>query len=366
MPPEMRKLVHDPGRRRVVPNPAVERGATLNSYDLMPSLPYVARAMFTAITLLSIGGCVSITEDAYTDLAPATLAVAERTRPEGSILMRIFKEESELEVWRQGADGRYALHKTHPMCRWSGRLGPKTADGDRQAPEGFYQVTASLMNPNSKYHRSFNLGYPNQLERALGYTGDSLMVHGACSSAGCFAMTDNGVAEVYAEAQSAFRIGQSDFQVQSFPFRMTAEQMAKHQGDPNIEFWRNLKLGYDVFEVTRREPTVAACGGRYVFDARRVDGAAALEPTAACPAMNTRVDPRVSAKRHDDERVVQKLLVEGRAEMAMAYVDGGMHPKFRSLLARLGAEELARETSSTAVQISRPDAALVDPYQAGQ
>ena len=58
------------------------------------------------------------------------------------------------------------------------------------------------------------------------------MVHGACSSAGCFAMTDNGVAEVYAEAQSAFRIGQSDFQVQSFPFRMTAEQMAKHQGDP--------------------------------------------------------------------------------------------------------------------------------------
>ncbi|BDA84236.1 hypothetical protein Sa4125_17780 [Aureimonas sp. SA4125] len=327
-------------------------------------MPKPFMTLAAAMSALLLGGCVAVTEDVYTAVSPVAVAQSSKARPAGSILVRIFKEESELEVWKLGADGRYALLKTHPMCRWSGKLGPKKTNGDRQAPEGFYQVTASLMNPNSKYHRSFNLGYPNPLERALGYTGDSLMVHGACSSSGCFAMTDEGVSEVYASAEKAFSLGQSDFQVQAFPFRMSAAQMARHRMDPNIAFWRNLKLGYDVFEVTRKEPDVAACGGRYVFDSRAADGVSPILATSACPVMASSTDPEVLAKREKDKQTIQTLLSENRAGSAMAYSDGGMNPRFRDILEKLGAKELAKETSADAVQVSRPDAALADPFKA--
>lgn len=317
-------------------------------------------ALAALLALGSLSGCVSMTEDTYDKLVPA--AASMKVRPQGSILVRIFKEESELEVWKRGADGRYALLKTHPMCRWSGKLGPKKALGDRQAPEGFYRVTPALMNPNSKYHRSFNLGYPNPLEAALGYSGDALMVHGACSSAGCFAMTDKGVEEVFDEAMRAFGLGQSDFQVQAYPFRMTAEQMARHRSDPNYAFWKNLKLGYDIFDVTRREPEVAACGGRYVFDAKPVVASAELKPDAACPALRTNTAPEVAERRAKDEVKLRTLLESGQAGSELAYQDGGMHPQFREILGRLGADALAKTTSADAVQISRPDAALADPY----
>jgi murein L,D-transpeptidase YafK len=316
------------------------------------------------LTLL-LSGCGTMldlpVEDTFAAAAPAavvTPAAFVKQRPQGSILIRIFKEESELEVWKLGGDGRYALQKTYPLCRWSGKLGPKMATGDRQAPEGFYAITA-----NSKYEKSFNLGYPNRLEKALGYTGDSLMVHGACSSSGCYAMTDEGVAEVYAIADRALRSGQSDFQVQAFPFRMTAAQMAKHHRDPNIGFWRNLKLGYDIFEVTRREPTVSACGGRYVFNSTRSDGGkGAMHPVAACPPLTAAIDPAVTAKNAKDEEETKALVAWNRADTPMSYVDGGMHSSFREILERRGAEELAKETSSTLVPVSRPTAALQDPY----
>ena len=311
------------------------------------------------LAALALSGCVSATEDAYKGIAEIA---SVQQRPQGSVLVRIFKEESELEVWKLGADGRYALAKTFPLCRWSGKLGPKTKIGDRQAPEGFYRVTRSLMNPNSKYHRSFNLGFPNPLEASLGYTGDALMVHGACSSAGCFAMTDEGIGEVYAMADAALASGQTDFQVQSFPFRMTPAEMAKHRFDPNMAFWKNLKLGYDVFEATRREPKVDACGGRYVFDAEPAVPGATINPAAACPALKSRVDPQVANKRARDSVQLQALLESGKGGTASAYSDGGMHPRFRDMLQKLGADGLAQQTSGTAVQISRPDAALADPY----
>ena len=79
------------------------------------------------------------------------------------ILVRIFKEESELEVWKQETTGRFALLKTYPICRWSGELGPKIKEGDRQAPEGFYTITPGQMNPNSNYYLAFNIGYPERL-----------------------------------------------------------------------------------------------------------------------------------------------------------------------------------------------------------
>ena len=118
-----------------------------------------------------------------------TLMREKGTNSHAPVLIRTYKKEAELEIWKMKADGRYTLLKTFPMCRWSGQLGPKIKEGDRQVPEGFYTITPGQMNPNSNYYLSFNVGYPNAYDKAHGYTGGLIMVHGACSSAGCFSMT---------------------------------------------------------------------------------------------------------------------------------------------------------------------------------
>nr|WP_245898357.1 murein L,D-transpeptidase family protein [Phreatobacter cathodiphilus] len=204
--------------------------------------------------------------------APLAQAVLEELNVKGMtrtspVLMRIFKEEAELEVWKRDASGRYALFKTYPICNYSGDLGPKVREGDRQSPEGFYQINMGLMNPRSSYYLAFNMGFPNQFDRSYGRTGSHLMVHGDCSSRGCYAMTDEAIAEVYALAREALQGGQESFQVQAYPFRMTPRNMARHRNNPHMAFWKNLKEGHDHFEVTRQEPQVDVCERRYVFNA---------------------------------------------------------------------------------------------------
>src|SRR5215471_18138600 len=155
-------------------------------------------------------------------LSPQMLAHLERNHMpiDSPILIRLFKEESEVEVWKKDTSGRFALLKTYPICRWSGNLGPKIREGDRQAPEGFYTVKPEQMNPNSHEYLSFNIGYPNAYDRAYGRTGGNIMVHGGCSSAGCYAVTDEQIAEIYALARESFYGNQQSFQVQAYPFRM--------------------------------------------------------------------------------------------------------------------------------------------------
>jgi murein L,D-transpeptidase YafK len=203
---------------------------------------------------------------------PISQAVAEELNVRGMtrtspVLIRIFKQEAELEVWKRDGTGRFALFKTYPICNYSGDLGPKVREGDRQSPEGFYQINMGLMNPNSSYYLAFNMGFPNQFDRSYGRSGSHLMVHGDCSSRGCYAMTDEAIAEVYALAREALQGGQESFQVQAYPFRMTARNMARHRNSPHMAFWRNLKEGHDHFEVTRQEPQVDVCERRYVFNA---------------------------------------------------------------------------------------------------
>src|SRR5260221_476765 len=142
------------------------------------------------------------------------------------ILIRLYKETSELEVWKQRDDGTFALLTTYSICKWSGALGPKKVEGDRQAPEGFYTVTPAQMNPESHYYLSFNIGYPNAYDRSWGRTGSNLMVHGACSSAGCYSMTDDAAGEIFALARDSFRGGQTSFQIQAMPFPLTGEDLA--------------------------------------------------------------------------------------------------------------------------------------------
>lgn len=181
------------------------------------------------------------------------------------VFIRIFKEEKTLEVWVLGQD-RFELFKNYPICTYSGALGPKLKEGDRQSPEGFYFVTKSAMNPQSSYHLSFNLGYPNAYDRARGRTGSFLMVHGDCVSIGCYAMTDPAIEEIYVLAEAALDNGQKFFRVHAFPFRMTAEKLAQTKDNQWHEFWQNLSEGYAYFERTGRPPNTEVTQGAYVFN----------------------------------------------------------------------------------------------------
>ena len=197
------------------------------------------------------------------------------------IMLRIFKQENVLEVWKKKDTGRYALLTSYEICKWSGKLGPKFKEGDRQAPEGFYRVNKHQMNPNSKYHLSFNMGFPNAYDRSHGRTGTHLMIHGACSSAGCYSMTDEKVEEIYAMARDAFNGGQKAFQIQAYPFRMTAQNMMKNRNHKHFEFWKMLKRGYDHFEITRIPPKVDVCEKRYVFN---TESSSRYPSRGACPS----------------------------------------------------------------------------------
>ncbi|MDB5512131.1 MAG: hypothetical protein JWR08_1614 [Enterovirga sp.] len=273
------------------------------------------------------------------------------------ILVRLYKKESELEVWKKTVDGQYAHLKTFPICRWSGQLGPKRKEGDRQAPEGFYSITPGLMNPNSSYYLSFDTGYPNAYDRAHNGSGSYLMVHGSCSSRGCYAMTDEGIAEVYALAREAFSSGQKAFQFQAYPFKMTAENLAKFRHDPNMPFWRNLKEGSDVFEITKRETKVAVCNGRYAFNT--VGDGCAPDPT---------LSPALAQKDEQDRHEVAELVAKGTPAVRMVYTDGGQHESFRqTAFASTGGESgfaiLDSRPRRNLGDVSRPDALAEGPRE---
>ena len=241
------------------------------------------------IALLAVAGCnASLEEISPKSERALSSKMTELVRAKGMqknspIMLRVFKEENVLEVWKQKSNGRYDLVTSYNICKWSGKLGPKFTEGDRQAPEGFYAVGPGQMNPNSNYYLAFNTGYPNAYDRAHGRTGSHLMVHGACSSSGCYSLTDAQIQEVYAFARDAFAGGQASFQFQAFPFRMTAANMARYKDDPNFAFWKMLKEGYDHFEITKVPPKVDVCEKRYVFN-RLTDGQTSFSPTSACPA----------------------------------------------------------------------------------
>jgi murein L,D-transpeptidase YafK len=200
--------------------------------------------------------------------------------PAEGMVVRIFKEESILEVWKKTASGTYRLFKTYEICAYSGDLGPKFKEGDRQSPEGFYTITPGLMNPRSSYYLAFNTGFPNKFDRVHGRTGSDLMVHGDCSSRGCYAMTDAGIAEIYALARETFKGGNSSFQLQIFPFRMTAANMARHASSPHMDFWKDIKEGHDYFELTKAPPVWDVCEKQYIFNPA---GSGPLNAAGPCP-----------------------------------------------------------------------------------
>ncbi len=249
----------------------------------------VLRFALVAPVLIGLTGCLNFLGfgGAEDSVAPAerqlpastqALLAIKGMKQESPIFVRIFKEESEFEVWKF-KDGRFQHFRTYPICAWSGELGPKVQQGDRQAPEGFYTVSRAQMNPHSLYHLAFNIGFPNAYDQVNGHSGSALMVHGNCKSAGCYAMTDAYIEEIYILARDAFNAGQTRFHVQALPFRMTAANMARHRDNRWFPFWMKLKEGYDSFETTGRPPVVKVCGKQYLVNVSFPGG----EPAAGDP-----------------------------------------------------------------------------------
>jgi murein L,D-transpeptidase YafK len=309
----------------------------------------LVRMLVTSATLAAgvvLSGCnsddVSLAANAKANqpVSPKLIsAIAEKDMDlQSPILVRLFKQEAELEVWKQDRSGRFALLKTYPICRWSGDLGPKVREGDRQAPEGFYSITPGQMNPQSAYYLAFNTGYPNAFDRALGRTGSQLMVHGDCSSRGCYAMTDEQIVEIYSLGRESFFGGQRAFQLQAYPFRMTPLNMAKHRNNPHMPFWKMIKEGYDHFEVTRQEPKVDFCEKKYVFDAVKAPNATrdpVFDASAKCPAyaISDEVADAVRERQREEAAETAKLIARGTPVARLnTGIDGGMHKVFASKL----------------------------------
>ncbi len=256
------------------------------------------------------------------------------------VLVRIFKEEAELEVWRETKGGKYALLETYEICKWSGELGPKFKEGDRQAPEGYYTIRPAQMNPNSSYHLAFNLGFPNKFDQAHGRTGSHLMVHGACSSRGCYAMEDDQIQDIYAMGRDAFLGGQRSFEVHAYPFRMTARNLVAHYDSPHIDFWHMLKEGYDQFDLTKVPPKVDVCGKRYVFNAKLDDPRDKFLAAEACPAYSLPrgLETALSQRQERDDIYFQNRVAKLEAK------------KEKAAIAAAEAEAKAKEKEAAEIQ----------------
>src|SRR6266436_326848 len=269
------------------------------------------------------------------ELPPELLSLfRQKKMPKYSpILVRIFKEEAELEVWKQDTTGHFQILKIFSICRWSGDLGQKLHEGDRQAPEGFYTITPELMNPNSDFYLAINTGFPNSFDKANNRDGSDLMIHGDCLSSGCYAMTDEQIVEIYSLARDSL-LGRPSFQIQVYPFRLTPANLARHRTHPQLAFWQMLKIGNDHFEATHLEPKVDVCDRLYVFDAQPPPNSPnplVFNPTGKCLAfvVNPKIARRALEKQRTDEVEYAQLLKDNvPAAPIYSGLDGGMNEVF--------------------------------------
>lgn len=188
--------------------------------------------------------------------------------PGDPVFIRVFKEEHELEVWlRNSPDPDYTLFKVYRILDWSGGPGPKLQEGDGQTPEGFYFISRSRLRPETRHHLGMDIGFPNDFDSFHGRGGSGIMIHGGGTSRGSYALSPDDMNEVFTLATLALESGQTFFRVNAFPFRMTDKRMEKEwKRQPRwIDFWVNLKEGYDFFENVNVPPDVSVNEGNYEF-----------------------------------------------------------------------------------------------------
>ncbi|BBG61448.1 Uncharacterized protein conserved in bacteria [Providencia rustigianii] len=216
-------------------------------------------------TILSLSLLFALSSTVNAQNKETLINLNERANIEqkSSIFIQIFKQEGVLELYQKASDGKFKLVKTYPICKFSGGLGPKKIEGDLKSPEGFYQITAEQLNPNSQFYRSINLGFPNDFDKAQGYTGNYLMIHGSCVSTGCYAMTDKSMGEIYQTVERALQNGQPIIDVNIYPFRMTKTNMLRYRNSSHYAFWKQLQPAYDYFERTKTPAEVSVILGKY-------------------------------------------------------------------------------------------------------
>lgn len=174
------------------------------------------------------------------------------------LFVRAFKVGRRVEAWGRNQDqGQFVLLRTFRLAGTSGTLGPKRQAGDGQIPEGFYSI--NRFNPDSKYHLSLGLDYPNAADQVRAGSldpGNDIFLHGSDETIGCLPITDAGIRELYVLAVEARSAGQVSIPVHIFPFELTDENLALRMTSPHAAFWQQLAPGYQVFERTHALPTV--------------------------------------------------------------------------------------------------------------
>ncbi|MQL50161.1 L,D-transpeptidase family protein [Photorhabdus khanii] len=220
-------------------------------------------AIFAVITLLSFSSLLPVyAQDTLVKFKPSS-----PTPPGSPLFIQIFKEERILELYTKNNHGNYQLAKSYPICNYSGGLGPKTTEGDLKSPEGFYRVKTRQLNPNSRYYRSINLGFPNEYDKSRGYSGNHLMIHGECKSVGCYAMTNGYMDEIYHYAENALLRGQYEIDISIYPFRMTPQNMLRHRSSSHYLFWLQLQPAYEYFVKNNRPAAISVINGQYTVNA---------------------------------------------------------------------------------------------------
>jgi murein L,D-transpeptidase YafK len=191
---------------------------------------------------------------------------------QSQLFIRAFKQEGILEVWARHPDQKgYQLIVTYPVCAASGMPGPKRYGGDGQVPEGFYYI--DRFNPQSNFHLSLGINYPNESDRILGEKnnlGGDIFIHGSCVTIGCLPLTDDKIKELYIMTVEARSNGQNRIPVHIFPAKLNDTNYSKLKQEYSTEpalltFWQQLKTGYAHFEATRQIPIITVdAKGAYV------------------------------------------------------------------------------------------------------
>lgn len=195
--------------------------------------------------------------------------------PPRQIYVRTFKIDQLMEVWVKDADnGNFKFLKSYKVCMQSGTMGPKRMEGDYQVPEGFYYINE--FNPNSNYHLSLGINYPNASDRILSdpvQPGSDIYIHGNCVSTGCIAITDVPIEELYILGSYARANGQDFIPVHVYPVKYDIKaSMEKLQqamkADKNLKkFEMTIKEAYDYFEEKKKLPVIMVTKkGDYVIN----------------------------------------------------------------------------------------------------
>ncbi|MFM7839419.1 MAG: murein L,D-transpeptidase family protein [Chitinophagaceae bacterium] len=220
------------------------------------------------------------------------------TWPAKYLYIRSFKYDSQLEVWiKYEKSEPFQLFKTYRVCALSGKLGPKRMKGDYQVPEGFYYINE--FNPNSTYHLSLGLNYPNASDRILADSlipGGDIYIHGSCVTTGCIPITNDQIEQLYILASHARNLGQDFIPVHIFPVRYDNQKSVQFlnrflkESPEYVAFNDQLCNAYEYFQQTRRTPLVMvnSSTGSYVLETDRKE----IEPVAAV------LPPRISGTPH--------------------------------------------------------------------